>query len=184
MKDIGTVKIETERLVLRRIEKSDEAKMFQNWTSRPKVSRYTRWNVHKTIADTEEYVSYKVGRYDNTPYCYDWIVTLKSTCEPIGEIEAIKIYLMDNAVEVGYCYGDDFWDKGYGTEALKAFISFMFDKVCVDKIFADHISTNPASGRVMQKAGMKFDAILKGYLIDKNTGKREDKVCYSIDREI
>ena len=94
MKDIGTVKIETERLILRRIEKGDANKMFHNWTSRPKVSRYTRWNVHKTLADTEEYVNYKVSRYNNTPYCYDWIVTLKSTGEPIGEIEAIEIFLM------------------------------------------------------------------------------------------
>lgn len=183
MKYIGTKEIQTERLILRRIVKNDAEKMFANWTSRPIVSRYTRWNAHKTLADTKEYVNYKTDRYDNVAYCYDWIVTLKSTGEPIGEIEAIEILLMDNAVEVGYCYGDDFWGKGYATEALKAFISFMFDNVGVDKIFADHISTNPASGKVMQKAGMQFDAILKGYLIDKNTGKREDKVCYSIDRQ-
>ena len=35
----------------------------------------------------------------------------------------------------------------------------------------------------MQKAGMHFDAVLKGYLVDKNTNKREDKICYSIERD-
>lgn len=35
----------------------------------------------------------------------------------------------------------------------------------------------------MQKAGMKYDATLKNYLIDKNTNIRADKVCYSISKE-
>lgn len=59
----------------------------------------------------------------------------------------------------------------------------MFTKAKVGLIIAYHISTNSASGRVMQKAGMKYDATLKNYLIDKNTNIRADKVCYSISKE-
>jgi RimJ/RimL family protein N-acetyltransferase len=58
----------------------------------------------------------------------------------------------------------------------------MFNKVEVEKIIACHISTNPASGRVMVKVGMHYDSTLEGYVVDKNTGKREDLLYYSIDR--
>lgn len=111
------------------------------------------------------------------------MVELKSTHEPIVDIEAVNVSKKDNLVEMGDCYGSSYWNKGYATEALKAFIDYMFSEVEVDKVIACHISTNPASGRVMEKAGMHLDASLKGYFIDKNTGKRAHKVCYSIDRE-
>ena len=59
----------------------------------------------------------------------------------------------------------------------------MFEEAQVGLIIACHMSNNQASGRVMEKAGMKYDATLKGYFIDKNNGKRVDKVCYSLSRE-
>lgn len=182
MNGIGTQTIETERLILRKMESGDTEFIFTNWTSDPLVSRFVSWNRHESLAVTTEYVEYKVNRYKGHEYCFDWIVVLKETNEPIGEIEAIKVSKAHNLVEMGNCYGSKYWNKGYGTEALKAFIDYMFDEVEVDKIIACHESVNPASGRIMQKAGMNYDATLPKYFIDKNTGKRCDKVCYSIDR--
>ena len=50
--------------------------------------------------------------------------------------------------------GQDFWGKGYGTEALRAVLDFAFEKMRVQKVIADHFSVNPASGGCMRKAGM------------------------------
>ena len=180
---IGTKLIETERLILRKIKKDDYPLVYQNWTSDLKVVRCVDWDLHKSIEDTKKYIEYKVNRYDRDMYCFDWIVVLKETNEPIGEIEAVKVSEAHDLVEMGDCYGSRFWNKGYATEALKAFIKYMFNEVEAGMIIACHISTNPASGRVMQKAGMKYDATLKKYFVDKNSGKRADKVCYSISRE-
>lgn len=60
----------------------------------------------------------------------------------------------------------------------------MFEEAEVGMIIACHMSNNPASGKVMIKAGMKYDATLKNYFVDKNTKKRVDKICYSISREM
>ncbi len=182
MNGVGTRKIETKRLILRKIELEDAELIYKNWTSDPLVSQFLSWDRHETIETTREYVEYKVKRYEEGQFCFDWIVVLKETNEPIGEIEAINVSKAHNLVEMGDCYGSRFWNNGYGTEALKAFIDYMFKEVGVDKIIACHSSVNPASGRIMQKAGMHWDANLPNYFIDKRTGKRCDKVCYSIDR--
>lgn len=182
MKGIGTQTIETRRLILRKMELTDAEYIFKNWTSDPLVSRYVSWDKHETLEQTKKYVEYKVNRYIGHDYCFDWVVVLKETNEPIGEIEAVNVSLAHNLVEMGDCYGSKFWNNGYGTEALIAFIDYMLNEVQVDKIIACHESVNPASGRIMEKAGMHYDATLPKYFVDKNTGIRCDKVCYSIDR--
>ena len=180
---VGTKLIETERLILRKINKDDYPLVYQNWTSDQKVARYVSWDQHNSMDDTKAYIEYKANRYDGHEYCFDWIVVLKENNEPIGEIEAVNVSKAHDLVEMGDCYGSRFWNKGYATEALKAFLKYMFEEAQVGIIIACHMSNNPASGRVMEKSGMKYDATLKGYFIDKNTGKRADKVCYSISRE-
>ena len=131
---------------------------------------------------TRKYVECQINNYVH-PYFFHWIVVIKDTNEPIGTINAVQVSKAHNLVEVGYCYGVRFWNKGYGTEALKAFITYLFDEVEVDKIIACYLSLNSASGRVMEKAGMHYDGTLKNYFVDKKTGKRCDKICYSIDRK-
>ena len=181
MNKIGTQTIETERLILRRITLEDVDSMFTNWTSDPLVTKYVTWETHSSINDTKEYVESKIKRYDDD-FCFDWIVVLKESNKPIGEIEAVNFSKVDSLVEMGDCYGSKYWNKGYATEALKAFIDYMFNKVGVNKIYARHIINNPASGKVMLKAGMKYDGTLKGYAIDKNTSQRTDVLYFSIDK--
>ncbi|MEM9080373.1 MAG: GNAT family N-acetyltransferase [Verrucomicrobiota bacterium] len=61
--------------------------------------------------------------------------------------------------EVGYWLGVPFWGKGYATEALQEVIRFGFEERGFQRIFASHFATNPASGRVMEKAGMKLEGV-------------------------
>ena len=183
MKGIGTKTIVTNNLILRKIKVSDYELAYKNWTSDSLVTRYVTWDYHQSIEDTKNYFQYKENRYLNDNYCYDWIIILKESNEPIGEIETVRVSTRDQSVEIGYCLGSKFWNRGYGSEALKAVINYLFLEAEVDKIIACHISTNPTSGKVMKKCGMKYDGTLVGYLIDKNTNRRENKVYYSIDRK-
>ena len=80
---------------------------------------------------------------------------------------------------MGYCYGSKYWNKGYATEVLQIVIKYLKETAKVEKITACHLSINPASGKVMKKAGMIYDATLKEYRIDKKTNKRVDLVYYS-----
>ena len=182
MKHIGTKELETERLILRKVRLEDADEAYKNWCSHDIVAKYVLWDTHKSVEETKELYKIWVEDYKNLD-TYRWIVELKSTHELVGTIDvASKRYLRFDVAEIGYCYGDAYWNKGYGTEALKRVIKYLFEEVGFEIIFAEHSTLNPGSGKVMQKSGMKYEGILKGRIIDKD-GIRNDIASYSITKE-
>ena len=61
--------------------------------------------------------------------------------------------------ELGYWISVPYWGKGYTTEAVKRLIQFGFEEMELNRIFASYFSNNPASGRVMEKAGLRSSDI-------------------------
>ncbi|KYH06236.1 GNAT family N-acetyltransferase [Chryseobacterium cucumeris] len=84
----------------------------------------------------------------------------------------------DDKAELGYWIGIPYWNKGYVTEAAKAIIDFGFNELKLNKIFATHFPHNPASGRIMEKAGMEQEAVLIKEV--KKDGEYFDLVRYCI----
>lgn len=179
---IGTKTLETKRLILRKVTKEDAYEAFKNWCNKDAVDKYVTWEKHKSVEVTKELYEMWESEYDN-PTTFRWIVELKDTKELIGTIDVVgKKYLDYGACEIGYCYGDDFWNKGYGTECLKRVIKYLFEEVGFEVVFAKHMSEIPASGKVMEKVGMKKEGILRGRMVDKE-GVRNDLVSYSITKD-
>ena len=52
MNDLGTVTLETERLILRRITKDDAKEAFNNWTNDYETTKYVFWKPHGAIDNT------------------------------------------------------------------------------------------------------------------------------------
>ena len=156
----GTITIETDRLVLRRFKEEDALLMFKNWAADPKVTRFLSWKPHEDIEVTKEKVNEWIEGYKNDS-TYNWIIELKELGEPVGAIAAVKINEKINSCEIGYCIGSKFWNKGITTEALKAVIDFMISEVGINRVEALHDTNNIASGKVMKKAGMKFEGDLR-----------------------
>lgn len=80
--------------------------------------------------------------------------------------------------ELGYWVGVPFWNRGYATEAALALLRFGFEELRLHRIFAQHMARNPASGRVMQKAGMRHEATLRHHV--RKWGQYEDIQLYGI----
>jgi ribosomal-protein-alanine N-acetyltransferase len=59
--------------------------------------------------------------------------------------------------EIGYWIGVPYWRNGYATEATRALIAYAFDELGLNRVYAYHFIGNPASGRVLEKAGMRFE---------------------------
>ena len=96
----------------------------------------------------------------------------------------IGIHHWDKAnqkAEIGYWLGKEFWNKGYVTEAMAEVLAFGFKVLNLNKMFANFFPHNPASGRVMEKSGMKQEAVLRQEIY-KNE-KFLDFVRYSILKE-
>ncbi|MCY3582688.1 MAG: GNAT family N-acetyltransferase [Chloroflexi bacterium] len=83
--------------------------------------------------------------------------------------------------EVGYWIGLPFWGRGLATQALRLIIQFGFEELGLNRIAAGHFAGNPASGRVMQKAGMRCEGTRRAYHYHRDSFK--DSVWYAILRE-
>lgn len=180
MKNLGTKKLETERLILRKINENDYKMAFINWCSSDKVEKYVMWNKHKDQLETKELYDKWIIDYDDVTY--RWIIELKETKEVIGTIDVSKKFLLSSTCELGYCLSDKYWNKGYMTEAIKEVIRFLFEECEAETIWAEYLENNPASGRVMQKVGMKYEGTLRKRIIDKDN-IRNDLHVYSILKE-
>jgi [ribosomal protein S5]-alanine N-acetyltransferase len=109
---------------------------------------------------------------------FHWaIVTLAaSTC--IGAVSLSHIDRDDNHAEIGYWIGKPYWGKGYCTEAARRVVEFAFEEMNLNRIYAYHFTRNPASGRVMQKIGMRQEGLLQQHT--KRWDKYEDLALYAI----
>lgn len=77
----------------------------------------------------------------------------------LGEM-GLHITKAHNHAQLGYYIGEKYWGKGYASEALNKVISFGFEILKLNKIFATHYENNLASGRVMQKNKMTKEGFL------------------------
>ena len=173
----NTKELETDRLILRKFRIEDAEGMFNNWATDPLVNKYLSWPLHKNVEETKNIISKWISKYDEGSY--NWIVELKDNHEVIGSVCEEGKNLKHKTIAVGYCYGSKYWNKGYASEALRKVIEYLLLDQGFYLVEANHRSSNPASGRVMQKAGMKYDGTLRSRKLDPD-GNRADMICYSI----
>lgn len=173
--------LETERLVLRKFKIDDAEAMFNNWASDKETTKYVSFNPHKNIEETRAIISNWINEYEKGNY--NWVVELKDTNEIIGNISVLEISEKHNNCEIGYVYGSKYWGKGYGTEALRKVIYYLLVECKFHLIEAKYHSSNPASGRIMEKSGMIKDCVLRERRKNKINPDYDDLIIYSITRK-
>lgn len=181
MNHLGTKILETERLVLRPFKETDVEDMYYNWANNDNVTRFLTWPTHSSKEITKSVVNLWVSRYKDTKN-YQWCIECKSNHQAIGSMAIVHMEEEINSVEIGYCIGEEYWNRGITSEALKEVIRFLFEKVECNRIYARHDLQNPNSGKVMKKAGLLYE----GTLLE--AGKNNIGICdvgiYGITRKI
>ena len=160
MNHIGTRELATDRLTLRRFEIEDAENMFYNWASDTEVTKYLTWPAHESVEVTEKILTDWISHYEEKNF-YQWAIELNDLEQPIGTISAVRVNDDIEAVELGYCIGKEFWNKGYTTEALKETIRFFIVEVGAGRVSARHDVANPNSGKAMLSAGMDYEGTLR-----------------------
>lgn len=181
MNHIGTQRLETERLVLRRFTADDAPAMYRNWASDAEVTRFLTWPPHASVEVTQGVLASWVESYAKPDY-YQWAIVLKQLGdEPIGSISAVGMNDSIDMVHIGYCIGRPWWHQGITSEALSRVIDFFFDEVGANRIESMHDPNNPHSGMVMAKCGMSFEGTMRS--ADRNNQGICDASHYAILRE-
>ena len=179
MEHKGTVLLTTPRLTLRRLSVEDAQTMHQNWASDPGVTKYLMWQPHPNVEATRAFLAGVRQSYADEA-TYQWGIELRESKILIGTISAVELKEEIGLVHIGYCIGKSWWGCGYVAEALKELIRFFFTEVGVNKVEARHDPRNPNSGRVMQKAGLRYEGTLRA--CDRNNQGICDAAYYGLLR--
>jgi len=107
-------------------------------------------------------------------------VTLKHTGELVGSM-GLEVRPEHDRAELGYWIGRPYWGKGYATEAAKAVVRFGFCNLRLNRLEAHHFTRNPASGRVLEKIGMRRESLRRQAV--KKWGEYQDIIVYAMLRE-
>lgn len=170
--------IETERLILRRMEMRDARDLFA-YSCDEEVARYVLWEAQKNVSESRTYIKFMLRKYRAGDPA-SWCIVRKDEGRVVGTIGYMWYQSENNAAEVGYSLARDCWNQGYMTEALRAVLRYSFEKMTINRIEAQHEVGNPASGAVMRKCGMRHEGTLRERLYNK--GKYVDVEMYAMLR--
>ena len=175
----GKLNLETKRILLRPFELSDGPRVKE--LAGDKAIADTTLNIPHPYQDgmAEEWILTRQSKFQ-AGESVNCAIILKSIQELIGAIGLI-IDKRFNRAELGYWIAKEYWNQGYCTEASKAILKYGFLELDLHRITATHIISNPASGKVMEKIGMKKEGVLREHVI--KWDKYEDVVSYGILRK-
>ncbi len=177
---IGTQVIETERLILRPFQYSDDDAMLKYWIADEKIQSMYSEPVYSTKEDVKGLLDKYIGSYKKDDY-YRWAVIDKANNECIGQIAYFLVDNKNHFAEIEYCIGSDFQCRGYATEATKAVIDYGFNKINLHKVQICTKTINKPSKRVIEKCGFTYEGTLRDYFYMNN--QYIGRLYFSILRE-
>jgi ribosomal-protein-alanine N-acetyltransferase len=150
--------LETDRLILREILLSDAKALFE-MDRNPHVHQYL-WNKPLTdIAQTQSYINsvrkqymdYNIGRF---------AIILKENSMVIGwcglKYNTEMINNKVNFYDIGYRLNENYWGKGFASEASFPWIDYAFNIMKLKVVEAAVHQANQASNAILQKIGLKI----------------------------
>lgn len=157
--------MESERILLRPVSFEDAEDMFE-YTSDEETTRFL-YAAHKDLDQTKNFIANyfmkePIGKY---------AIVIKDSEKMIGAIE-FRVHEYNNSGELGYTVNRHYWGNGYATEAGELILDLAFNVLGLERVFAAYEVKNVASGKLLERLGMKCEGILrksemiKGVLVD------------------
>lgn len=109
----------------------------------------------------------------------NFAITLQEQGNLVGAIGLTLQRGIDRA-EMGYWIGKPHWNKGYASEAARKVVEFGFESWNLERIYARHFADNPASGKVIRNAGLRYEGCLRHHV--KKWGQYKDLNVYGLLR--
>jgi ribosomal-protein-alanine N-acetyltransferase len=158
----------TARLAARIPREADAAAVFASYASDPAVTRYLSWRAYERpeplaafLRECEDHWEKRTGRLA-------WLLSLKGTTTPIGSI-GVTLEGGGRAL-FGYVIAKKFWGHGFATEALTWLVDWSLKQPDIHRAWAFCDVDNPASARVMEKAGLIREGLLRRWHVSPTLG--------------
>lgn len=172
--------LQTDRLLLRPITKSDVDFAYENWTQKLSIAKYMTWKPHKNLKETEQFIDTCIDGWEKNSYT--WIIEKRENKEIIGSFAARQ---NQHKLDIGYLLLEKHWNNRYMTEVVTAFINQAFKLKNIQRVWAVCDIDNKASKRVMEKSGMTYEGLLKSWLVHPNmTNEPRNCHCLAIVKKV
>lgn len=166
----------TARLTFRPIAPADAAAIFDGYARDPAVARYMPWRPHASIAETESYVADCMDAASARTY----VVAGRAGGELRGVFEVRRT---GHRIGFGYTLARPYWGRGLMTEALRAVVGWALGQDGVWRVGDVCDAENAGSARVMEKAGLMREGVLRRWAVRPNIGgEPRDFVSYAAVR--
>jgi RimJ/RimL family protein N-acetyltransferase len=150
--------LETARTLLRPVTRDDAAAIFNGYASSHAATRYMVWPRAK--APDPASVAERSEQGWASGNAFPWAVILHATGEFLGVIE---LRINPPKADLGYIFCEPFWGRGFASEVVKCVVDWAFGQPEIFRVWATCHPGNAASIRVLNKAGLRFEARLENW---------------------
>jgi len=157
------IRINGDRIYLRKVELSDVDQKYVDWLNDPDVNQFleTRHET-QTIDSVQKYVEKMVSLDDELFLA----ICLQDNHKHIGNIKLGPINPIHKFAEVSLFIGDkNQWGKGFATTSISILSNYAFSELSLHKIMAGCYSNNIGSIRAFGKAGFVIEGKLKSHYL-------------------
>jgi [ribosomal protein S5]-alanine N-acetyltransferase len=167
----------TARLILRPIAKSDAPAVFAGYAQDPEVLRFLSFRPHRTLSDTRAYIERCTAARGNRSCTY--VLIGRADRRLLGAFDLRRPE--PHRLGFGYALARAHWGRGLMTESLVAVVDWGMRQDEIWRIGDICDVENLASARVMQKAGLDREGVLRRWIVHPNVGS-EPRDCFSYAR--
>ena len=150
--------LETERLIIREITKSD-AGFILDLLNQPSFIKYIGDRNARSVEQAREYIESRfLESYKNSGFGM-WAVELKDIQTPIGICGFVKRDFLPDA-DIGFAFLAQYEKKGYAFESAEAAMKYGRNVLNLDRVLAITSQDNQDSGKLLEKLGFKFERLM------------------------
>jgi RimJ/RimL family protein N-acetyltransferase len=153
---MGDMRMETERLVVRRFVTGD-APAFAAYRSDPDVARYQSWTAPVSIVDATRQVALFSAARENAPGWFQYAVELRTGGVLIGDI-GVGRHENGMQADLGFTLARPYQGRGYATEAVRCVLNRLFTNG-IRRVSAECDARNTASARLLERLGFRHEGL-------------------------
>jgi|SRR3989344_4262918 len=175
------IKLKTKRLILR-LPTLNDAKNIVEEINNFEISKWLFPVVYPyTLKDAKQYIKSSIKKAkEKLAETYSFSIELKEEKRIIGGMGIHDIDYFNQRAEVGYWLGQNYWHKGYASEALQALLNFAFNKLKLERIEIPIFVGNKPSARLVKRFGAKLEGIKRRAGRSKATGLVHDEWIFGL----
>ncbi len=167
---------DTPRLHLRPPIPADADTVFRLYARDLEVVRYMTWRPHGSAEVTCDFIRGCIAGWEKGP-AFSWMIIRRQDEQLLG---MVTLRMDTVKADLGYVLARPFWGQGYMTEAVKVVVDWAITQPAIHRVWATCDVDNPASARVMEKAGMQREGLLRRWGVHPNIGDLpRDSWCYA-----